>query len=159
MQSKIVIYNRVEYKDYLIYEDGSVFSLKSNLYLKDRAHSGGYRMVTLWTPKQKECFIHRLVAFAFLPNPKRCVNHKDGNKSNNHVSNLEWVTDSENQKHSYANGLNSRNGLNNGQSKLNNEIVLEIRSSLETGVFLSKKYKVSENTIRNVRKNRSWTNI
>ena len=60
---------------------------------------GGYRTVSICN---KTASVHRLVATAFIPNPdnKPVVNHKDGNKSNNCVSNLEWVTVKENARHS-----------------------------------------------------------
>lgn len=55
----------------------------------------------------KTYYLHRLVAQAFIPNPqfKPCINHLDGNKLNNNVNNLEWVTYSENNKHAYDKGL------------------------------------------------------
>jgi len=71
----------------------------------------GYNRVTLRGVKQiksmKSIRIHRLVAMAFIPNTenKRCVNHKDGNKKNNIVSNLEWCTHGENIRHAFDTGL------------------------------------------------------
>lgn len=66
--------------------------------------------------------VHVLIATAFLPNPenKRLVNHKDGNKTNNHLSNLEWNTDSENMRHAFAHGLceNTRNAAREQVKKL-----------------------------------------
>ena len=69
--------------------------------------------------------IHRLVAQAFLPNEKEQVNHKDGNKLNNHVDNLQWVTQSENMKHAYDTGLlvpYDRSGENNPNYKHGNRM-------------------------------------
>lgn len=77
--------------------------------------------------------IHRLVANAFLPNPenKPQVNHKDGDKSNNNLQNLEWVTQSENQKHAIRTGLAKApcyTGEKSPVSKLKEIDVLMIRS-------------------------------
>lgn len=66
-----------------------------------------YAMIALSNGKQRNCRVHRLVAQYFLLNPDNMneVNHKDGNKDNNHVSNLEWCTRSHNVKHSFDTGL------------------------------------------------------
>ena len=63
--------------------------------------------------------IHRLIALAYCPNPNghKEVNHKDGNKLNNHASNLEWVSRSENLRHAHALGLRSSRGEKNGNYK------------------------------------------
>lgn len=74
----------------------------SNVLLKPIDNSNGYLFVTLSkNNKTKQFYIHRLVAYAFIENTDKLpeVNHKDGNKQNNQIENLEWVTCSENIKH------------------------------------------------------------
>lgn len=91
-------------KNYFIDIAGSIYSLKSKKFLKLNINQKGYLQVVI---KGKLYQPHRLVAKAFIPNPenKPQVNHKDGNKLNNHVSNLEWVTNQENQRHAWDTGL------------------------------------------------------
>jgi len=77
--------------------------------MKLRANARGYLTVCLCVCGQtRKFFVHRLVAEAFIcPRPKGLfVNHKDGNKENNHFSNLEWVTAAANAQHAHKNGLN-----------------------------------------------------
>ena len=83
---------------------GSVRNIKTGYVLKGRLSKSGYLQVSIrndFTGKQENQYIHRLVASHWINNPesKREVNHKDGNKLNNCVDNLEWVTPSENQIH------------------------------------------------------------
>ena len=80
---------------YLISDAGKVFSVRNNRILKNQRLQNGYWRIELnINGEYKRHFIHRLVAENFLPNPDNlpCVNHKDENPSNNHVSNLEWCT-------------------------------------------------------------------
>lgn len=74
---------------------GNVKSIKRGILLKPYTHKNGYRSVSLWYKnKKKNKLIHRLVAEAFLPNPNNMeeVNHKDENKANNRLDNLEWCS-------------------------------------------------------------------
>jgi len=103
--------------------------------------------------KRRVFNVHRLVAKAFIPNPKKKtqVNHKDGNPSNNHVDNLEWCTPSENVRHSFKE-LNRKPAKGNRlpQSKLNYGIAQAIRRSYVNGKsqnYLAKHYNVSRNCI------------
>lgn len=77
---------------YLIGDDGSVKNKITNKILKPVKGKGGYYHVTLCYGKKEDCLVHRLVAIAFIKNPNNlpCVNHKDENKENNCVDNLEW---------------------------------------------------------------------
>ena len=83
------------YPDYLIYEDGRIWSDKTKKFLKPSLTGTGYLTVELFNESGSRRFlVHRLVARAFIPNPNELpqINHKDENKSNNNVSNLEWCT-------------------------------------------------------------------
>jgi len=95
---------------YSVTVDGDVYSHISNKFLKPNIGKNGYGLVTL-CDKEKRCshYIHRLVATAYIDKPSDdlVVNHKDGDKLNNRVSNLEWVTYSENLDHAYYTSLRS----------------------------------------------------
>lgn len=99
------------YENYLIYEDGSIWNLVTDKELKGSISENGYKYYRLSKDGKKKMFYaHRLVAQHFLDNPDNLpvVNHKDGNKLNNNVSNLEWVTQSENVSHAHREGLISK---------------------------------------------------
>lgn len=88
--------------DYEIDEAGNIFSKKSNKILSGHIENTGYKSVCLTVNKKKKNYaIHRLVAQTFIPNPDNLpiVNHKDGNKINNKIENLEWVNQSQNRQH------------------------------------------------------------
>jgi len=95
--------------NYLVSNDGQIRSIKSNKVLSCSSIRGGYKSFTAqFNKKKKTIKVHRMVALAFIPNEdtkKNIVNHKDGNKLNNNVDNLEWVTLRQNNQHAIDTGL------------------------------------------------------
>lgn len=97
------------FPNYSITVDGTVINTKTKQVKKAWLGKNGYYHVDLYhTNKSTKVAIHRLLAMHFIPNPdnKRTVNHIDGCKTNNCLTNLEWSTDSENIQHAYDNNLN-----------------------------------------------------
>jgi hypothetical protein len=108
---KQIIINNIS-TSYFITEDGKCYNSKTNKYLKGQEnyknHYFSY-ILTMPDGSKKRCYAHRLVAEAFIAKPedknKNQINHKDGNKLNNSVENLEWVSAKENSQHAIENEL------------------------------------------------------
>jgi hypothetical protein len=129
-------------------------------------HKDGYAMVDLSRGGAKRCLlVHRLVAGAFLPNPeqKAEVNHRDGNKTNNRLGNLEWATRPENMRHAFAAGLYSRGkGSDALNAKLTEGDIPTIRARLAAGHSqrsVARDYGVSKHTIYSIQKGLTWLHV
>lgn len=126
-----------------------------------------YVKVHLRKKGKRYCFfLHRILAQTFLPNPenKPEVNHKDGNKLNYNLDNLEWVTKSENKLHAIKTGLRTiTKGEERTTAILNDGKVRTIRQLYNTGNYyyreLAEIYGVSGKTIESVVKFRKWKHV
>jgi hypothetical protein len=137
--------------------------------MKQRLWDMGYYGVVLSGEKKKiGKYVHRLMAEAFIPNPenKPFINHKDGKKANNALSNLEWCTHQENVAHAHRIGLIPPSEIGPGEdspaAKLNDEKVLEIRRRLAAGELhrtLAAEYGVAKGTIGFIARRETWAHI
>ena len=152
-----------KYNDFIeVSEAGDVKS--HGKLIKGEIVKAGYKRVHVsHEGKSYKFLVHRLVAEAFIDNPKKLplVNHIDGNKLNNSVNNLEWITYSGNLVHAYRTGLRSADGEANNMSKLTVQQVKEIRKLYEkrgknNSYVLAKLYGVKPKTIQNIVKGKSW---
>ena len=157
-----------EYKyPFFVCANGDVYG--SNLKKVGSKTGNGYLRTTTVAKdgSRVSVLIHRMVAKVFVDNPdnKPFVNHKDGVKDNNHPSNLEWCTSSENSKHAYDIGLKTvpnNVGENHSQSKLTEADIIEIRSMFARGInqfYIAKKFKVHQAHVSRIVNNKIWTNV
>lgn len=120
--------------------------------------------------KQRAHYVHRLVAEAFIANPEKKpqVNHRNGERAENAISNLEWATGSENILHSYAVLRHPRltlRGETNGNSRITENDVRAIRLEYQPGSSirgqrqLATKYGVSQRLILNILHRRAWRHV
>jgi hypothetical protein len=146
---------------YEVFPNGVIIG-KRGTVIKGMVDHCGYREVSI---NGKFELVHRIVATCFIPNPDNlpCVNHKDGNKLNNDIDNLEWCTHSENTKHAYITGLEKKClGENHHAHKLTKENVLFIKAHYKprdkkySAVKLGKMFGVSEYAVKDIIRGKSW---
>lgn len=135
-------------------------------WLRQQLDKSGYFTVKLCSEGNVRLnFVHRLVADAFLPKKKNKyhVNHIDGIKTNNHVSNLEWCTPRENAQHAAKLGLlNTARGEASGSSKLSDSDVAKVRSLHSQGIKqkeIASMFDVCPTTISRVVTRSTWNHL
>ena len=168
----------VGYEDYFqVTKDGRIWSKRTNKFLKQTVSKTGYYTISTRIGGRKgtcKCFkVHRLVAEAYIDNPenKPFVNHIDGNKLNNHVSNLEWCTNRENILHALELGLITGDhckGELNSSAKLTNNQVKQIREEFKNHTFknktefcteYSKKYNIHRSSMFDLLNNKTYKSV
>ena len=158
-------YQNTKYK---ITQNGQVYNSKTGKYLslsirKEKRSKFKRAYVGLYINKKQRFFtVARLVAELYLPNPNNYlqVNHIDGNPLNNHYSNLEWVTQSQNIIHAIETNLKPMKGSCNTSAKLTKELVNKAIEDYNTNQYslrqLAIKYNVSYTTIRYAINGKTW---
>lgn len=128
--------NSKEWFGYEVFEDGSVIGKRGQL-MRPSDNGRGYLILgPLVNGKRRTISVHKLVALCFVENPEGFpeVNHKDGDKRNNHFSNLEWCERGYNIQHAFEKALRSATGENNARCKTREKTVREICALLEEGI-------------------------
>lgn len=150
---------------YYITENGEIFNSRINRFMKQEITKFGYKRIEI---KRKHFLVHRLVALAFIPNPKNkpVVNHKNRDVGDNRVENLEWCTIKENVNYAPTKQLRDEN-IKRGQEcnfhKLTEEQVVAIIDMINGCVFsnsdIATLFNVSAKTIRNIKNKKTWRHL
>ncbi len=151
-------------KKYTVSNYGNVFNVIKNKKLSSCINTGGYPCVSL-TMKPKNIFVtvHKLVAHEFIgKRPEGYqINHIDGNKINNCVENLEYVTPAQNIKHAVTNGLMPKGEMASG-SKITEETAIKIKnlfSRIKCMTKIAKKFNLSRTTVCQLIYGKTWKHL
>lgn len=159
-----------EFPNYAICEDGKIFNLKKPIKIRKQSNSlNEYYQIKFKTVadkypcvnlvdkdnKNRKMYVHRLLAMCFIKNKqqKPQVNHKNGNKSDYSLNNLEWVTAKQNVRHAFRHGLRGKGKV------LSEEQVVEIKKRIKQGEPVRKIYRdfpVKIKIIYDIKFGRSW---
>lgn len=153
--------------DYYVTDDGRIWSETSKRFMKQYLDKNGYHKVELRSsdlpPKRCHRYsVHRLIMENFYPfegMEDYQVNHIDGNKSNNSLLNLEWVTCEKNIHHAITTGLRAKI---NGAAKLNSLQVIEIYKRSHQGernIDLGKEFSIHPDTVGKIKNKKVWKNL
>lgn len=148
-------------ENYILYSDGRLFSIRNQKFLKaSLSKSTGY-----YTYSNTLGTVHRLLANYFLGGipPGMVVNHKDGNKTNNDLSNLEIITHQQNTQHAYDVGLaKGKPGESNAQAKLTESQCISLCNDLKAGLNnteLGLKYGLHSRYVSLIRHGKRWKHL
>jgi predicted XRE-type DNA-binding protein len=160
-------WGRIKSLDKYIFRRNKQVLIRGKILKLNKNVKGYLRVCLFRNNKRRGYYIHRLVLMVFNRSPKdneEC-NHKDGDKSNNHLSNLEWMTHYDNMLHcrEVLNVKVDNRGEKCGNSKLKEEQVKEIRDLLKCGKLTQKEiakiYKVKNNTISYIKTGKTWKEV
>jgi len=149
----------INYPNYEIDNNGIIYNKYGNQISPCKNNKGYLRVSLSHNTIKKSFLIHRLVAIHFIPNLNNYdqVNHIDGNKTNNSITNLEWCSASDNIKHSFKIGKSNYKGENNGRCKISNIVISQIKDDFKQGLKrkeLSLKYNISYSHIVSILSNK-----
>lgn len=165
---KDIIYSKIKPNLYAIEEDGRVYSKYTKKYMKTSIDKDGYSTISLKNDRNgySHFGIHRLLMIAFCPceNMEELqVNHIDGNKNNNNLSNLEWCTCQQNLIHARKNGLLDTVGEKHGKSRITEKEAKKIIELYKQGLapkeIIVQVPNSTKNIINSIIHNRTWKHL
>lgn len=163
-----MLYVVPNYEFLSIDEEGNCYSSHTGRKVKPYVDQDGYFRIKVWEPLERRtrgCYVHRALAVVFIPNPenKPQVNHKDSNRQNNSLENLEWVTEKENYDHGVSHGyIKVGVGEDNRNSLLDENTVRRICEKLEKEISvaqIARDFSIKKPTVFSIRSGQTWGHI